>query len=159
MSRKRFTAEQIVIKLREAEVVQAQGKTVVQVCKQLGVTEQTDYRWRKAYGGLRMDQAKRLKSLEQENARLKKLVAGLPRAGTGQVHPAKSQADSQGGGATGDPDGGVGQSVRSNRVPEDHGDASLGGLEGEPQARGKTLAAGGAEGPVPTAETQETVAP
>ena len=77
MSRKRFTAEQIVIKLREAEVVQAQGQTVVQVCKQLGVTEQTDYRWRKAYGGLRMDQAKRLKSLEQENARLKKLVADL----------------------------------------------------------------------------------
>ena len=77
MTRKRFTAEQIVIKLREAEVSQAQGQTVVQVCKQLGVTEQTYYRWRKEYGGLRMDQAKRLKSLEKENARLKKLVADL----------------------------------------------------------------------------------
>ena len=77
MARKRFTAEQIVIKLREAEVSQAQGQTVVQVCKQLGVTEQTYYRWRKEYGGLRMDQAKRLKSLEKENARLKKLVADL----------------------------------------------------------------------------------
>ena len=79
MARKRFTAEQIVIKLREAEVAQSQvqGKTVVPVCKQLGVTEQTYYRWRKGYGGLRMDQAKRLKSLEKENARLKKLVADL----------------------------------------------------------------------------------
>ena len=77
MARKRYTADQIVIKLREAEVSQAQGKTVVQVCKQLGVTEPTYYRWRKAYGGLRMDQAKRLKSLEKENARLKKLVADL----------------------------------------------------------------------------------
>ena len=77
MARKRYTADQIVLKLREAEVSQAQGKTVVQVCKQLGVTEPTYYRWRKAYGGLRMDQAKRLKSLEKENARLKKLVADL----------------------------------------------------------------------------------
>ena len=56
---------------------QAQGKPVVPVCKQIGVTEQTDFRWRKAYGGLRMDQAKRLKSLEKENGRLKKLVADL----------------------------------------------------------------------------------
>ena len=77
MARKRFTAEQIIIKLREAEVAQSQGKTVGQVCKQIGMTEQTYYRWRKEYGGLRMDQAKRLKSLEQENARLKKLVADL----------------------------------------------------------------------------------
>ena len=77
MARKRFTAEQIVIKLREAEVSQAQGKTVVQVCKQIGVTEQTYYRWRKEYGGLRMDQAKRLKSLEKDNARLRKQVADL----------------------------------------------------------------------------------
>jgi transposase-like protein len=77
MARKRFTAEQIIIKLREAEVALAQGKTVIQVCKLIGVTEQTYYRWRKEYGGLRMDQAKRLKSLEKENARLKKLVADL----------------------------------------------------------------------------------
>ncbi len=77
MARKRFTSAQIVIKLREGEVSQSQGKTVVQVCKQIGVTEQTDSRWRKEYGGLRMDQAKRLKSLEKENGRLKKLVADL----------------------------------------------------------------------------------
>ena len=76
MARKRFTAEQIVIKLREAEVAQAQGKTVVQVCKQLGVTEQTYYRWRKAYEGLRMDQAKRLKSLEKENAPAEEACGG-----------------------------------------------------------------------------------
>ena len=75
MSRKRFTAEQIITKLREAEVQLAKGLTVGQVCKKLEVTEQTYYRWRKEYGGLRMDQAKRLKELERENARLKRLVA------------------------------------------------------------------------------------
>jgi len=75
MSRKRFTAEQIIPKLREAEVALARGQTVEQVVKQLGVTVQTYYRWRKEYGGLRMDQAKRLKDLEKENARLKRLVA------------------------------------------------------------------------------------
>ena len=77
MARKRFTTEQIITKLREAEVGLAQGKTVVQVCKQMGITEQTYYRWRKEYGGLKMDQAKRLKALEKENVRLKKLVADL----------------------------------------------------------------------------------
>ena len=77
MARKRFTAEQIILKLREAEVAQSQGKTVVQVCKLIGVTDQTYCRWRKEYGGLRMDQAKRLKLLEKENARLKRLVADL----------------------------------------------------------------------------------
>ena len=75
MSRKRFTAEQIIPKLREAEVELAKGGTVGQVVKKLGVTEQTYYRWRKDYGGLRMDQAKRLKELEKENNRLKKLLA------------------------------------------------------------------------------------
>ena len=75
MPRKRFTAEQIIPKLREAEVELAKGRTVAQVVKKLGVTEQTYYRWRKEYGGLRMDQAKRLKELEKENTRLKKLVA------------------------------------------------------------------------------------
>jgi len=75
MSRKRFTAEQIIPKLREAEVELAKGRTVDQVVKKLGVTVQTYYRWRKEYGGLRMDQAKRLKELEKENTRLKKLVA------------------------------------------------------------------------------------
>ena len=75
MPRKRHTAEQIIGKLREAEVELAQGKTAGEVCKKLGITEQTYYRWRKEYGGLRVDQAKRLKELERENARLKKLVA------------------------------------------------------------------------------------
>ena len=75
MSKKRLMAEQIIPKLREAEVELAKGQTVAQVVKRMGVTEQTYYRWRKEYGGLRMDQAKRLKELEKENARLKKLVA------------------------------------------------------------------------------------
>ena len=77
MARKRYTAEQIIMKPREAEVGLAQGQTVGQVSKQIGVTEQTYYRWRKEYGGFRMDQAKRLKTLEKENAGLKKLVADL----------------------------------------------------------------------------------
>ena len=77
MASKRFTPEQIIIKLREAEVGLAQGQTVGQVSKRIAVTEQTYYRWRKEYGGLRMDQAKRLKTLEKENAGLKKLVADL----------------------------------------------------------------------------------
>ena len=75
MAKKRQGAEQIIQKLREAEVELARGLKVPQVCKKLEVTEQTYYRWRKRYGGLRMDQAKRLKELERENARLKKLLA------------------------------------------------------------------------------------
>lgn len=77
MARKKYTAEQIITKLREAEIELAKGQTTSQVCKKLGIAEQTYYRWRKEYGGLRVDQAKRLKQLEQENARLKKLVADL----------------------------------------------------------------------------------
>jgi len=73
---KKFTAEQIIGKLREAEVGLAQGKTVPEVVRKLGVTEQTYYRWKREYGGLRTDQAKRLKDLEKENARLKRLLAG-----------------------------------------------------------------------------------
>ena len=75
MARKRFSAEQIVDKLREAEVEIAKGITIGQVCKKLGVSEQTYYKWRREYGGMRTDQAKRLKELEQENSRLKKLIA------------------------------------------------------------------------------------
>ena len=75
MGRKRLSVENIVQKLREAEVDLSRGQTVAQVVKKLGVCEQTYYRWRKEYGGLRMDQAKRLKELEVENGRLKKLVA------------------------------------------------------------------------------------
>ncbi len=77
MARKRYTAEQIITKLREAEVELAKGQTTPVVCKKLGISDQTYYRWRKEYGGLRVDQAKRLKRLEHENARLKKLVADL----------------------------------------------------------------------------------
>ena len=77
MARKRHTSEQIISKLREAEVLLSQGQKVPEVCKRLGVTEQTYYRWRKEYGGLKVDQAKRLKDLEKENAQLKRLVAEL----------------------------------------------------------------------------------
>ena len=75
MPRKRYSTEQVVTKLRQAEVELGRGLCTPQVCKQLGISEQTYYRWRKEYGGLRLDQAKRLKALEQENLRLKKLVA------------------------------------------------------------------------------------
>ncbi len=75
MGRKRHTAEQIIRKLREAEVELAKGQTTGDVARKLGVTEQTYYRWRKEYGGLRLDQAKRLKELEKENGRLKRLLA------------------------------------------------------------------------------------
>jgi transposase-like protein len=75
MGRTRHTAEQIIGKLREAEVALAKGQTTGEVARKLGITEQTYYRWRKEYGGLRVDQAKRLKELEKENARLKRLVA------------------------------------------------------------------------------------
>ena len=77
MVRKRYTPETIIRKLREADVMQGQGKTITEMVKQLGVTEQTFYRWRKEYGGMRVDQAKRLKELEAENARLKRAVAEL----------------------------------------------------------------------------------
>jgi len=77
LPRKRYTPEQIISKLREAEVLLSQGQTVAHVSKQLGVTEQTYYRWRKEYGGMRTSQVRRLKDLEKENVRLKKLVADL----------------------------------------------------------------------------------
>jgi putative transposase len=75
MKRQRFSAEQIVNKLRQAEVLLAQHQTIAQVSKALGITEQTYYRWRKEYGGVRTDQARRFKDLERENARLKRLLA------------------------------------------------------------------------------------
>ena len=77
MPKKRYNAEDILHKLREADVLLGQGRTVTEVCKQLSVTDQTYYRWRKAYGGMKVDQAKRLKQLEAENARLKRAVADL----------------------------------------------------------------------------------
>jgi transposase-like protein len=77
MQKKGFTPEQIIAKLREAEVLLSKGQTVVEMVRHLGVTEQTYYRWRKAYGGMQVNQALRLKELEKENIRLKKLVADL----------------------------------------------------------------------------------
>ncbi len=75
MARKQHSIEQIIRKLREAEVEIGRGQRVAAACKKIGVTEQTYYRWRKEYGGLRMDQAKRLRELERENSRLKRVVA------------------------------------------------------------------------------------
>ena len=77
MVRKTFTAEQIINKLREVEVLISQGATTIEASRKAGITEQTYYRWRREYGGMRIDQAKRLKELEKENSRLKKLVAEL----------------------------------------------------------------------------------
>ena len=75
MARKRYSVEQIVAKLREAERLEAQGMTVAQRCKRLGISEQTFFRWRIKYGALKEDEAQRLRALEQENNRLKKIVA------------------------------------------------------------------------------------
>ena len=77
MPRKANTPGQIINKLRQAEVMLSQGATVAEVCRKIEVIDQTYYRWRKEYGGMKVEQAKRLKELEVENARLKKLVADL----------------------------------------------------------------------------------
>ena len=77
MARRRHTPEQVINKLREAEVAIAEGSTVAEAARRIGVTEQTFYRWRSEYGGLRIDQARRLKRLELENSRLKRAVADL----------------------------------------------------------------------------------
>ena len=77
MSRRRHTPEQIITALREAEVGLANGKTVGIVSRELGISEQTYYRWRKEYGGMKVDQARHLKELQRENARLKRAVANL----------------------------------------------------------------------------------
>ena len=77
MPKKSFSPEQIIAKLRQIEVLVAQGNSVAVACKEAEISEQTYYRWRKEYGGLRLDQAKRFKELEKENQRLKKLVADL----------------------------------------------------------------------------------
>ena len=77
MARKRYSVEQIINHLREAEVFLAQGQTVGEICRRIGVSEQSYYRWRREYGGLKVDQARRLKELEQENGRLKRAVADL----------------------------------------------------------------------------------
>lgn len=75
MGKQKFTAEQIIAKLHEADVLQSQGKSIAEIVRQLSISDMTYYKWRKAYGGLRIDQAKRLKELEQENQRLRRVVA------------------------------------------------------------------------------------
>lgn len=75
MAAKRYSVEQIIAKLREAEKLQGQGLSIVQSCKRLGISDQTFFRWRMKYGALKEDEAQRLKVLEQENARLKKIIA------------------------------------------------------------------------------------
>jgi putative transposase len=75
MAKKNYSAEQIINHLRQVEILIAEGKTIREAARQIGVTEQTYYRWRKEYGGMDVDHAKRLKDLEKENQRLKKLVA------------------------------------------------------------------------------------
>lgn len=77
MARRAYRPEQVINKLREVEVLISQGATIGEASRQIGVTEQTYYRWRKEYGGMRVEQAKRLKELEKENTRLKRLVADL----------------------------------------------------------------------------------
>jgi transposase-like protein len=77
MGRKRFSSEQIIVKLREAEIFESKGLTQIEAANKLGIAEQTLIRWRKEYGGLRVDQAKRFEELEKENIRLKRLVADL----------------------------------------------------------------------------------
>ena len=77
MGRKRFSPEQIIVKLWEAEIIESKGLTQVEAAKKLGIAEQTLIRWRKEYGGLRVDQARRFKELEKENIRVKRLVADL----------------------------------------------------------------------------------
>ena len=77
MPKKRFSAEQIVVVLRQIEVLMSQGKAAPVACREAGISQQSYYRWRKEYGGLELDQAKRMKELERENVRLKRLVADL----------------------------------------------------------------------------------
>ena len=77
MPKKRFSAEQIVTVLRQIEVLMSQGKAAPVACREAGISQQSYYRWRKEYGGLKLDQARRLKDLEKENSRLKRVVAEL----------------------------------------------------------------------------------
>jgi putative transposase len=77
MPKKRFSAEQIVVVLRQIEVLMSQGKAAPVACREAGISQQSYYRWRKEYGGLELDQARRMKDLERENVRLKRLVADL----------------------------------------------------------------------------------
>jgi transposase-like protein len=77
MGRKNFTPEQIIRHLRDAEILLGKGSNIAQACKKIGVSEQTYYRWRREYGGMQVEQARKLKELEKENSRLKRLVADL----------------------------------------------------------------------------------
>lgn len=75
--KKTYGAEQIIVLLRQFDVMLAQGKSIAEVCRELGISDATYYKWRKAYGGMKVGQAKRLKELERENIRLKRAIADL----------------------------------------------------------------------------------
>ena len=146
MPRKRYSTEQIITKLRQAEVELSRGLRTPQVCKKLGISEQTYYRWRKEYGGLRLDQAKWLKVLEQENVRLKKLVvdqaldnATLKQGGLGKLlsPPRRRQA--------------VAFVCRQLGVSERRACRVIG--QARATHRHRCVAPGRAESPVETAET------
>jgi hypothetical protein len=77
MKKKGYSSEEIIRKLRQAEVLLHSGKVMAEVCREIGISDATYYKWRKEYGGMRMDQAKRLKDLERENGRLRRVVADL----------------------------------------------------------------------------------
>jgi transposase-like protein len=77
MKKQGYSSEEIMRKLRQAEVLLHEGKVMAEVCRELGIADSTYYKWRKEYGGLKMDQAKRLKELERENAQLRRVVADL----------------------------------------------------------------------------------
>ena len=129
MARKRFTAEQIIGHLRQAEIWTSEGKTVAEAVRELGISEQTYYRWRKQYGGMEVDQARRLKELEQENGRLKRLVADQ-----------------------------AGDRVWSVWISPHYSPATGRWLACEPQAGRADLAAGRVEGASPSAQTWTAVA-
>ena len=96
MAKKGYTPEQIINKLREAEILLSWGETIVVISKQIGVSAHTYYRWRKEYGGMKVDKARRLKELEQENSRLKKQVADLSLDNTTIAFPLPSACPSTG---------------------------------------------------------------
>jgi transposase-like protein len=104
MPKQRFTTEEIIHKLREADVLSGQGQTVAQVCKQLGVTDKTYFRWRKSHGGLRIDQAKRMKDLEAENGRLRKAVELQPDPAPQRARLSAARAGDDCGGFDGEED-------------------------------------------------------
>ena len=157
---KKFTAEQIIEKLCEAEVELARGKTGPEVVRKLGVTEQTYCRWKREYGGLRTDQATRLKDLEQENARPRcgGRTPGMPGAWAGQEHATPEGVRCRRRAAAREADRLDGQRIRPLRISQDYGPSTGRRLVGEPQACGADLATGGPESACETAEAAKALA-